>query len=149
MHHALQRRASRGSAEDFFHDESADHTSLPVIATLLDNIIVTSHVRSVVDDNKLFLDVQNSMARTSLTTQYSFLQDKVVWPRPSTFHAISCTCYGRRVNFTVSFDTQQCSRQTPTTLTIQDWNTLLSSVTTAMAVLYRVHQLSCSSSGRR
>lgn len=48
MHQALQR-ASRGFG-DFFHDESADHISLPVIATLRDNMIVMSHVCSVVDN---------------------------------------------------------------------------------------------------
>ena len=45
-------------AEDFFEDESADHTNLPVTALLRGNIIVTSHVCSVVDDSKLLLDIQ-------------------------------------------------------------------------------------------
>lgn len=45
-------------AEDFLDDESADHNNLPVTATLRGDIIVTSHLRSVVDDNKLLLDIQ-------------------------------------------------------------------------------------------
>ena len=45
-------------AEDFSDDESADDNSLPVTTTLRDNIIVTSHLRSVDDDNKLLLDIQ-------------------------------------------------------------------------------------------
>ncbi len=45
-------------AEDFFGDESADHTNLPVTATLRGNIIVTSHLRSVIDDSKLLLNMQ-------------------------------------------------------------------------------------------
>ena len=45
-------------AEDFSDDESADDISLPVTTTLRGNIIVTSHLRSVVDDNKLVLDIQ-------------------------------------------------------------------------------------------
>lgn len=45
-------------AKDFFEDESADHTNLPVTALLRGNIIVTSHVCSVVDDSKLLLDIQ-------------------------------------------------------------------------------------------
>lgn len=45
-------------AEDFFDDESADVTNLPVTATLQGNTIVTSHLRSVVDGNKLLLDIE-------------------------------------------------------------------------------------------
>ena len=45
-------------AEDFSDDESANDNSLPVTTTLRGNIIVTSHVRSVVDDNKLLLDIK-------------------------------------------------------------------------------------------
>ena len=41
-----------------FSDESAEDNSLPVTTTLRGNIIVTSHLRSLVDDNKLLLDIQ-------------------------------------------------------------------------------------------
>ena len=47
-------------AEDFSDDddESADHTKLPVTTVLRGNIIATSHLRRVVDDNKLLLDIR-------------------------------------------------------------------------------------------
>ena len=45
-------------AEDFSDEEHADHINLPVNATLRGNIIVTSHLRSVVGDHKLLLDMQ-------------------------------------------------------------------------------------------
>ena len=44
-------------AEDFLDDESANDNSVIVTTTLGGNIIATSHLRSVVDDNKLLLDV--------------------------------------------------------------------------------------------
>ena len=44
--------------EDFSDDESADHANLPVTTVLRGKIIVTSHLRSVVGDNKLLLDMQ-------------------------------------------------------------------------------------------
>ena len=45
-------------AEDFLDDESADDNSMPVTTTLGGKFIVTSHLRSVVDDNKLLLDIR-------------------------------------------------------------------------------------------
>lgn len=45
-------------AEDFLDDESADGNSMPVTTTLGGNIIATSHLRSLVDDNKLLLDIR-------------------------------------------------------------------------------------------
>ena len=44
-------------AEDTF-DDSADETNLPVTATLRGKIIVTSHLRSIIDDSKLLLDIK-------------------------------------------------------------------------------------------
>lgn len=45
-------------AEDFFDDESADDNSMLVTTVLGGNIIATSHLRSVVGDNKLLLDIR-------------------------------------------------------------------------------------------
>ena len=44
-------------AEDTF-DDSADKNQLPVTATLRGKIIVTSHLRSMIDDSKLLLDIK-------------------------------------------------------------------------------------------
>ncbi len=44
--------------EETSDDESAGHSNSPINATLRGSIIVTSHVRSVVGDNKLLLDVK-------------------------------------------------------------------------------------------
>ena len=44
-------------AEDTF-DDSTDESHLPVTATLRGKIIVTSHLRSMVDDSKLLLDIK-------------------------------------------------------------------------------------------
>ena len=62
-------------AEDFLDDESADHNNLPVAATLRGDIIVTSHLRSVVDDNKLLL-----------------LERHISMGTPEHLHAISYIC---------------------------------------------------------
>jgi len=44
--------------EEISGDESADHTNSTAYATLRGHIIVTSHVRSVIDDSKLLLDIK-------------------------------------------------------------------------------------------
>ena len=44
--------------EDFSDDDSADDNSMPATTVLRGNIIATSHLRSVVDDSKLLLDIR-------------------------------------------------------------------------------------------
>ena len=86
-------------AEDFSDDESADDNRLPT--TLRGNIIAASHLRSVVDDNRLLLDIR---APTSIKTQYTFSRDALEWLQPSAFHAMSYICCARRVNFRACCD---------------------------------------------
>ena len=45
-------------AEDFSDDDDADDKSMPVTTVLRGNIIATSHLRRVVDDSKLLLDIR-------------------------------------------------------------------------------------------
>ena len=52
----LLSSAARFAVTSF--DDSADETNLPVTATLRGNIIVTSHLRSIIDDSKLLLDIK-------------------------------------------------------------------------------------------
>ncbi len=49
--------SDRLGAEDTF-DDSAGETNSPATATLRGKIIVTSHLRSMIDDSKLLLDIK-------------------------------------------------------------------------------------------
>ena len=64
-------------AEDFPDDDSADDNRLPVTTTLQGNIIVTSHLRSVVDDNKLLLDIQKLYGTYFFTDAVHLLKRRI------------------------------------------------------------------------
>ena len=64
-------------AEHFFDDESADDTNLPVTATLQGNTILTSHLRSVVDGNKLLLDIQTLYGTYIFFDEVQFIEGYV------------------------------------------------------------------------
>ena len=64
-------------AEDFSNDESADDTNLPVTATLQGNSILTSHLRSVVDGNKLLLDIQTLYGTYIFLDEVQFIESYV------------------------------------------------------------------------
>ena len=76
-------------AEDFSNDESADDTNLPVTATLQGNSILTSHLRSVVDGNKLLLDIQTLYGTYIFLDEVQFVESDF---RPGTPEDLPLPC---------------------------------------------------------
>ena len=90
-------------AEDTF-DDSADETYLPVTATLRGKIIVTSHLRSMIDDSKLLLDIKKLYGSDFFDDAVHLFERRISMATSETFHAISYTCCARRVNFRACCD---------------------------------------------